>query len=378
MSLAPRGYRICRRCIMDTSDPGIFFDEMGVCRYCHTYDDRVRSEVFCGADAAKRLQALAEKMKRASKGHTYDCLIGVSGGADSSMALWTLRNLGLRVLAIHLDNGWNSELAVSNIQKIIEGLGVDLHTHVIDWDEFRDLQLAFLKASVPNAEIPTDHALVALHFSVAAKHGIKYIINGGNVSTEAFMPDAWAYNARDLRHLRAIHRRFGTGRTRSLPTLGIPASLYYVFCRGIRWITVLNYVGYRKPEAIAKLRETFDWRPYGGKHYESVYTRFFQGYILPTKFGFDKRRAHLSNLVLSGDLARDEALAQMEEDEYLTSGLCTEDRRFVLKKLGLSESEFEALMNLPPRSHYEYPNHRMVFERMPRAYGLLKRFAMRP
>jgi N-acetyl sugar amidotransferase len=360
---------------MDTSDPDITFDDHGVCCFCKIHDERLRNEVFRGPEAEQRLETIVQKMKEDGKGKPYDCLIGLSGGTDSSMAVWTLKKLGLRPLALHLDNGWDSELAVDNIKKTLDKLGVDLYTYVLDWDEFRDLQLAFLKASVPNSEIPTDHAIVALNFKVAMEQQIKYIVNGSNVATEAFVPTAWAYDARDLRHLKAVHKRFGTIPLRSFPMLGIVGSLSAVFIKGIRWLSILNYVNYKKSEAIKLLQEELEWRPYGGKHYESVYTRFYQGYILKKKFGFDKRRAHLANLVLSGDLSREQALTEIAQEDYIDTGLWVEDREFVIKKLQLTEAQFEAIMTLPVKTHYDYPNNSWAFEKMPKLFGFLKKIA---
>jgi N-acetyl sugar amidotransferase len=370
-----RPYQICSRCIMDTTDPGISFDASGVCCYCRIYDRRVKNEVFRAAEGEERLNAVVARMKQAGRGKRYDCLLGISGGVDSTMALWVLKQRGLRVLAIHLDNGWNSELAVDNIKKVLEKLDVDLQTHVLDWEEFRDLQLAFLKASVPNAEIPTDHAIVALHFKVAREQGIRYIINGGNVATEAFVPTAWAYDARDLRHIKAIHRRFGSVPLRTFPMLGIAGSLWAVLGRGIKWIGILNYIDYDKARAIEMLQNELGWRPYGAKHYESLYTRFYQAYILRRKFGYDKRRAHLSNLVLAGEIIREQAIAEIEQDDYVGSPLYLQDREFVIKKLGLTESGFEAVMALPPRKHYEYPNHRLILEKVPHLLAGFRRLA---
>lgn len=362
---------------MDTSDPDISFDSDGVCCYCKIYDHRIANEVLRGIEGQQRLARIAEKMKKAGEGKPYDCLIGVSGGTDSTTAVWLLVKLGLRPLAIHLDNGWDSELAVDNIKKTLEKLNVDLYTYVVDWDEFRDIQLAFLKASVPNCEIPSDHAIIILQFKVAIERRIKYIVNGSNVWTEAFIPKAWAYDARDLRHLKAIHNRFGKAPLNSLPTMGIFGSLYAVFVKGVRWIEVLNYVNYKKAEVVKLLQEEIGWRPYGAKHYESVYTRFFQGYILRKKFGFDKRRAHFANLVLSGEMTREQALAEIENENYIGTSLWAEDREFVIKKLGLTEAQFEYIMGLPVRTHYDYPTNSWLFERMPRLFPLLKKIARR-
>lgn len=377
MKVEVRPYQICSRCIMDTSDPRIRFDSNGECCHCKVYDHRVKTEVFRGVEGERILAQIVKKIKKHGEGKPYDCLIGVSGGADSTTVIWTLKKFGLRPLAIHLDNGWDSELAVDNIKNTLEKLDIDLYTHVLNWEEFRDLQLAFLKASVPNAEIPTDHAIVALNFKVAMEKGIKYIVNGGNVATEAFVPVAWAYDARDRRHLKAIHKQFGTVPLRSFITRGIPSYLYAVFIKGIRWVTMLNYIDYKKSEAIAVLEKELGWRPYGGKHYESVYTRFYQGYILKHKFGFDKKRAHLANLVLSGDMTRDQALEEVQKEDYIGTELYNEDREFTIKKFGLTEAQFEEIMALPAKTHYDYPNNSWALERMPKLFSTFKKLVTR-
>lgn len=366
---------ICRRCIMDTSDPFIEFRADGTCCYCDVFDKRMSQEVFQGDAGKRRLLNLVEDMKDKGKKREYDCLIGVSGGVDSTMAVWILRQYGLRVLAIHLDNGWDSELAVDNIKKVLDRLGVQLFTHVLDWEEFRDLQLAFLRASVPNCEVPTDHAIVALHFNVARKFGLQFIINGSNVTTEAFVPKAWSYDARDLRHLRAIHREFGSAKLRTFPTIGVMSSLYSVFLKGIRWIPILNYIDYDKTQALELLQRELDWRPYSGKHHESIYTRFYQGYILPTKFGFNKKRAHLSSLVLAGQMSREKALTEVANEQYIGSSLWREDREYVLKKLRLSEKEFDGIMKQQAKTHYEYSTNRLLFESMPGLFRVFKKIA---
>lgn len=374
---AVREYQICRRCIMDTSDPGIVFDDAGICGYCRIYDKRISEEVYRGEEGRRRLDAIVARLKDRGRHRAYDCVAGVSGGVDSTMAVWLLKKLGLRVLAVHLDNGWDSELAVDNIKKTLDALEIDLHTTVLDWDEFRDLQLSFLRASVPNCEIPTDHAIVAANFRAAIQHRISSVVIGSNIATEAFVPTEWAYDARDLRHLRAIHRRFGTIPLRTFPTLSVLSSLHAVFVRRIRWLSILNYVDYRKAETIELLRTELGWRPYGGKHYESVYTRFYQGYILKKKFGFDKARAHLANLVLSGEMTREAALAELSREPYIGTRLWADDREFVIKKLGLTDVEFEALMAAAPKRHYDYPTNRFIYEQMPTLFGFLKRVATR-
>jgi hypothetical protein len=275
--------------------------------------------------------------------------------------------MGLRPLAIHLDNGWDSELAVSNIEKVLKRLGIDLFTHVLDWEEFRDLQIAFLRASTPDGEIPTDHAIFALLWTQAASRGIKYIISGMNFATEAASVPDWSYGHSDWRYIRAVHKRFGTAKLRTYPHFSLFELAWFNAVRGIRTVSLLNYLDYQKSEAMRVLEGELGWVYYGGKHYESVYTRFWQGYVLPRKFGIDKRFAHFSDLINAGQMTREEALREIKGDPY-PRALAEQDRRYVIKKLALNETEFERLMALPARSFRDYPNN---FARV----ELLKRFA---
>ncbi|MGE0756149.1 MAG: N-acetyl sugar amidotransferase [Pirellulaceae bacterium] len=371
---SPRTLRMCTRCIMDESDPEITFDDQGHCNHCIKYFVRAQSEQFTGIEAEQRLQRLVANIQREGHGRDYDCVIGVSGGVDSTYVAYRVRQLGLRPLAVHLDNGWNSELAVDNIKRTLDCLDIDLHTHVIDWPEFRDLQLSFLKASVPNCEIPTDHAILALLIQTARRYRLRYILTGSNLSTEGIMPSAWGYLNQDLRHLRAIHRRFGTRRLRTLPQLSLPGFLTAVLAQGIRYVPILNMMDYDKCEAKELIHRELGWRDYGGKHYESIFTRFFQGYILPVKFGFDKRRAHLSTMICSGLISRAQALREMELDAYGSADL-NQDREFVIKKFGLTEDEFADLMKQPPKRHAEYPSYAFYFHHFARGKQWFKRIA---
>lgn len=367
-------HRICTRCIMDTSDAEISFDESGVCNHCKQYYERVAKERFTGKEGETRLKELVTKIRRHGRGKEYDCLIGVSGGVDSTTVAYHAKRLGLRPLAIHLDNGWNSELAVDNIKGTLDRLGIDLYTHVIDWEEFRDLQMSFLKASVPNSEIPTDHAILALLINTALKWGIKYVLQGGNVATEGILPFSWGYYNQDLKHLKAVHRRFGAKRLRTLPQLSLCRFVYAIMVRGVKYIPILNYLDYNKHEAKNLIQEQFGWRDYGGKHYESIYTRFFQGYILPVKFGYDKRRAHLSTLVCSGEITRQEALQEMSKPPYEAEQL-EQDKEYVIKKFGLTTDEFEAIMQAPVRRHGDYPSHHFFFHQLQTLKRIFKRIA---
>ncbi|AFY01374.1 N-acetyl sugar amidotransferase [Bdellovibrio bacteriovorus] len=368
-------YQVCSRCIMDTSDPEIKFDSAGVCNHCHRYDERALVELKHGPQGQKELADLVEVIKVDGKDKSYDCVIGVSGGVDSTMVAYKVKQMGLRPLAIHFDNGWNSELAVSNIEKTMKKLGIDLYTYVIDWNEFRDIQLSFIHAGVANIEAPTDHAIGALLYKMASKYGVKYLISGGNLETEGVMPSSWLYDNKDWKHIKGLHRIFGKVKLKTFPHYGLLHMVYYVFFRGIKFVKVLNYAPYNKNEAMELFRREFDWVPYAGKHYESIFTKFYQAYILPQKFGYDKRRPHLSSLVLSGQMTRDEALKELEMPLYQADELAR-DKEYVLKKFGLSEMEFDRIMSEKPKSYKEYPSNRRIFENLNKGFlGMVKRFA---
>jgi N-acetyl sugar amidotransferase len=356
----PYEYRRCVRCVMDTSDPEITFDENGVCNHCYRYATRARNELMHDVVGQAAFRKLIGEIKAYGKDHEYDCLIGVSGGVDSTYVAYQVKQLGLRPLAVHVDNGWDSELAVSNIEKTLKVLGIDLSTRVLDWDEFRDLQLSFLRASVPNCEIPSDHAIGATMYEESVNHGIKYVISGGNVETEGILPRAWTYDNRDYYHLEAVHKRYGTRKLESYPHYSLARFFYYFGVKRLKFVRVLNAAPYRKEAAKDLIKRELGWVDYGGKHYESIYTRFYQAHILPEKFGFDKRLAHYSTLIGAGQMTRAEALRELEKPAYPQEAYAR-DREFVLKKLGLSADEFDAIMKTPPRSHRELPGMHALF-----------------
>ena len=348
---------------MDSTDPEIRFDAAGVCNHCLGYD-RECAKLGSVEDQFSRLERIAAKIREEGKGKEYDCLMGLSGGVDSTYVAWWAKKLGLRPLAAHFDSGWNSELAVRNIENIVKKLDFDLYTHVVDWDEMRDLQLAFFRASVANCDIPQDHAYVAALHRLAVKKGIRYMLSGHNLATESVLPQAWGHNSRDLRHIKVIQKRFGTIELKKYPMMSLPYDV--ILCRLVKRITkvdVLNYVPYVKAEAMKVIERDLGWKYYGGKHYESVFTRFFQAYYLPMKFGYDKRRAHLSSLVLSGQMTRDEALNNMKEELYPADRL-REDKRYIAQKLGINAEEFATLMNLPGRSHRDFPSNEKLIQSM--------------
>lgn len=350
-------YKICVQCIMDTSDPQIYFDEQGVCNHCLKFKENAKKYWFPNQIGQKKLEALISQIKLSGKNHSYDVIIGLSGGVDSSyLCYWAVKEVGLRVLAVHVDAGWNSELAVSNIEKIVKLLEIDLVTQVVDWEEMRDLQLAFFKAGVANQDIPQDHAFLAGVYAAALKNNIRYILNGSNLATESILPIAWGHSSTDLDHIKGIHKKFGTKPLVRFPK--VTFFQHYVsipYIKKIRVIKPLNYMDYNKTQAIEVLEKKLGWRYYGGKHYESRFTKFFQSYWLPEKFGYDKRRAHLSSLIVSQQLSREAALSELTKPTYNLNEL-QEDKILIAKKLGISIEEFNNLMQQPNKHYTDYPN----------------------
>lgn len=364
-------YKICNHCIMDTSDPEIQFDEKGVCNHCKSYFKKVENEKRVDEAGKREFDELVAKIKKSGKRKKYDCVIGVSGGVDSSYVALLAKDLGLRALLVHLDNGWNSEIAVKNVKNIAKNTEFDLFTHVIDWKEFRDIQLSLFKASVVDIELATDHAIKAILFRVAKKFSIKYMLNGGNVVTEAIMPQTWRHTKVDRANLVAIHRKFGRVKLKTFPLAGIIKQQYYKYVHGIKNIKILSYLNFNRDDVISRLESELGWQQYGSKHHESVFTRFYQGYILPKKFSIDKRRCHYSNLICAGQLSREEALAKMDEPVY-DPQLLKNDKNFVLKKLQFSEQEFEDYISSPGVSHYSFRSDEKLIERLLAVRTLLR------
>jgi N-acetyl sugar amidotransferase len=358
----PCGPQVCTFCVMDKSDPEIAFDGDGVCNHCRRAGDYLRS-LLVGEERRNALLDIVRLIKSAGEGRRYDCVMGLSGGADSSFVALKAKELGLRPLAVHLDNGWDSELAVANIENLVKGLAIDLHTEVLDWNEFRDLQVAFLKASVPDAEIPTDHAIIAALYKIASHQGVRFVLSGANLATENILPDLWTHGALDWRYIREVHKRFGSRPLTSFPRLSLANKVFYRVVRRISPVPLLNYIDYHKAAAIEELERKVGWRRYDGKHQESVYTRFFQTFLLPRKFGIDKRRAHLSSLIASGQLTRAEALRELEQPP-ISQAQAEADRVYVAKKLGFDEAEFEKILSTPNKTYREYPTSDQFFRRM--------------
>lgn len=349
-----RKYQQCTITVMDNiADPDIRFDEQGICNYYYEYKEAERTNVFTGEDGKRKLQELVDKIKNDGKAKPYDCLIGLSGGVDSTYVAWLVKDLGLRPLAVHLDNGWNSELAVKNIENIISKLNIDLFTLVINWEEFRDIQLSYLKASVVDIEIVSDHAIFATMYKLAKEKGISNIISGTNVVTEQIMPPSWLYKKMDFANLKDIHNKYGNIRLKTYPTFDFKKHVYYSAILKLNPVSVLNYIKYDKKEVKKFIQEKLDWRDYGGKHYESIFTKFYQAYILPEKFHIDKRKAHLSTLICSGQMTRDEALHELEQPLY-NAGDLKQDKEYVLKKFGLTSAAFDDIMKTPRKMHTDF------------------------
>lgn len=369
---------MCTKLVMDTTDPDITFDENGVCNYWHEYQ-AFKATLPSREVREQRLRESVERIKAAGRGRPYDSILGLSGGVDSSYLAWLAKDLGLRPLAVHFDNGWNSELAVHNIQNLVSTFGYDLETFVMDWEEFRDLQRAYFRASVIDLEIPTDHMIFGALNKTASRHGIRYVLSGHNNATEWLLPKAWYYRKFDLVNLKAIHQAHGELPMKKLPALGVWDDAYYYHIRRLRSVQLLDLVDYDKAAAKRFLVEKAGWRDYGGKHYESIFTRFYQGYVLPRKFGVDKRKAHLSNLILSGQMTREQALRELQQPTY-DEDLQKQDKAYVAKKLGFSAEELEQLLNQPNRPHESFGtdrDQRELYFKVARAWGTMRRGAKR-
>lgn len=362
---------ICVRCVMDGSDPEIRFDRNGQCNHCLRAEALQRMLPSTPQAGVTRLEHMADAAR--SKRGEYDCILGISGGVDSSYVGLLARRMGLRVLAVHFDNGWNSEVAVSNIERVCEGLGHELVTYVVDWPEFRDLQRSFLLASVIDVEMVTDQAIFAAMVSLARTHKIRHVLSGTNLATEAILPDSWRWPKQDLRNLRDIHGRYGTMPLSSYPTCGMLRwGLVRYSPLGLVYDEVLNAIQYRRLDAEAELAREVGWRTYGGKHEESVFTRFYQRVLLPEKFGVDKRRAHLSSLIVNGEIEREDAIRVLEQPPC-TADEREEDIEYVGKKLGFTQEELEAVIQSPPVAHAAFASSAPVFRALSRMRDLARR-----
>ncbi len=342
-----KDYQICTRCVMDNSDPGITFDDTGVCGNCHRYDEVRAMRGYRPGQSEKELEHTIAVMKENSRDLPYDCLLGLSGGVDSAYMLYLTHKLGLRVLAVHVDSGWNTEVAEHNIQRMCQKLNVQLHTYVMDWPTMKELQRAYMLSGVANLDVPQDHLFCAAVFQMARKYKVKYILNGSNLATEgASAPFTQQHIYRDTWHLNSIYKKHGRGMSlKKYPRLGLLEGWFGL--PGVTTINLLDMVAYSKKAAIELLGREFGWEYYGGKHFESIFTRYFQSVYLPQKFGYDKRRSHLSCLILNGEITRAEALKELSQPPYPIESQ-QEDEAYVLQKLDIEPEVWHEILHGPP------------------------------
>jgi N-acetyl sugar amidotransferase len=346
---------------MDTSDASIVFDEKGYCSNCNSAIELAKSIWKADEEGEKHLDRIFEEIRDSRKKKEYNCVIGLSGGVDSSYLAYIAVKKELRPLVVHVDCGWNSEMAVKNIENIVNKLNLELHTFVVNWEEMKDLQRSFFRASVPDLDIPQDHAIFAALYDFADKNDIKYVLNGFNFATECIMPSVWGHQAMDYRHLSSIHKLFGKRPLKEYPHLNFfERYVYFTLIRKMSIIYPLNYIKYNKTDAMEKMTAELNWQYYGGKHYESRFTKFFQSYYLPEKFNIDKRRAHLSSMIISGQMKREEALRLIAAEPYNKDEI-SDDLEFVAKKLDWSVQEFKDIIALPSHRHQDYPTNDNLF-----------------
>ncbi|WP_312301298.1 N-acetyl sugar amidotransferase [Stutzerimonas nitrititolerans] len=364
---------VCSRCVMDTSDPEITFDANGVCNHCIEFDTITRQNWFPNEEGAERWASILEQIKAAGRGQDYDCILGLSGGVDSSYLAIKVHEWGLRPLVVHVDAGWNSELAVANIEALVKHCNYDLHTHVVDWEDMRDLHLAYLRAGISNQDVPQDHIFFASLYHFATKNRIRYILSGGNLATEGIFPKTWHGSAMDAINLKAIHRKYGERKLRNYKTISFfQYYIWYPFVKKMRTVRPLNYMPYDKAKALDELEKTVGYKPYARKHGESQFTKMFQNYYLPEKFGYDKRRPHLSSLIVSGQMTRDEAMIKLAEPLYGADEFEV-DIAYFCKKLRITRNEFDELLNAPAHRHDDFPTWDSRYKLLKRIQNFLER-----
>ena len=353
-------YRVCSKTIMDTSDIDIQFDKDGVSNHYYLYQD-FKKEWYT-KDPQEILMDSVKKIKEKRKNKEYDCILGISGGIDSSfLAHYATKILGLKVLLLHVDTGWNSEIAVQNIRNLAKKLNLSLHTYVLDWEVIKDLQRSFFFSSVANLDIPQDHAFTACMYNEANKNKINYILSGGNMTTESILPNSYGYDSNDSIHLIDVHKKFGLKKLKDYPVFTLyKRFFYYPLIKSIKTFRPLDYIEYNKNDAQSLLMKEYGWRSYGQKHHESRFTKFFQNHYLPKKFGFDKRKAHLSSLISSGQLTRKNAIKEFNKPLYDLNDLDL-DREYFIKKLDLTQNKYDEVMNMKPKFYYDYKSYHKLY-----------------
>ena len=358
-----REYKICTNCVMDTTDSKIVFDEHGVCDYCNSYKNEILPNWNPNESNEIELKKIAEQIRKEGQGKEYDCILGLSGGTDSSyLAYIAKEKMGLRPLIYTVDTGWNLNVAVENIERLVKALDLDMYTEVINWDEMKDLQLAFFKAQVAYQDLPQDHVIFAGLYNYAVKNGIKYVLTGSNIATECVRPPIEWVHLNDLTLIKDIHKQFGQSKLRTMPMCSMfKYRLYYQYIKGMKRVALLDMIRYNKDAAEKELKEKFGWKKYENKHYENIFTRFYEGYYLPKKFGYDKRKSYFSNMILTGQMTRDEALEKLRESPY-SKEMMKEDMEYIAKKLGVSPVEFEQIINGENKTYKDYKNSLSLIE----------------
>ena len=353
-------YQICATCVMDTSDPDITFNSEGQCNHCRDAKALIAEKGYRRGSSESELRSLVEAIKKDGDGREYDCILGMSGGVDSSYLAHLGAKLGLRILGVHIDAGWNSDIAVGNIQKLCDKLHIDLETVVIDWPAMKELQRAYMFSGLPNLDVPQDHVFAFSVYDFARMNNIKYVLYGGNYATEAILPKAWGQDAFDFVSLKSVYAEHGRGERILDKIPHFSYASFFDFKKRTHYARLLNYIDYSKSEAIELLEKEYGWKYYGGKHFESRFTKFFQSYYLPEKFGYDKRRAHFSSLIVNGEITRDDALKSLEAKYAYPLEEILEDLDYITKKLDITQGEWDAIMESPVKSVYDYKSYRGV------------------
>lgn len=359
-----REYQICTNCVMDTSDTCISFNEEGVCDHCQDFNQNVKPNWHVNENSRQELRNKMDQIKKAGSKNDFDCILGISGGVDSSYLLHiAVKEFGLKPLVFHVDGGWNSELAVHNIQMLVDKLGLDLYTEVINWEEMKDFQLALFKSGIPYLDIAQDHAFVATLYKFADKYNIKYILNGGNISTECVRnPKKFYYYGTDMLFLKDIIKKFGTIKMNSYPFSSIfKHKIYLRYIRGIEVVKPLNFIPYIKENALHLLEREYNWKVYPQKHFESRFTKFFESYWLPERFGFDPRRIQYSSLILTNQMTREDALRKMEKSSYDIDTI-DDEFSYIATKLGIMTDQLNEYFNMEKKYYWDYNNISSIFD----------------
>lgn len=348
--------KVCNRCLMDETDPQITFDENGYCNHCTKYFETAKTVLF----SRPALDGVVDKIKKVQKGNKFDCVLGLSGGTDSSYVAYLAKELGLRTLLVHFDNGWNTPESNINVEAVVKGTNFEIITKTCDLEEYRDLQLAYLKSGVRNIEVITDHAIQATIFKIANEYDVKYLLRGTNLTTEGILPRIWGHRYNDLTNMKSIHSKHGSMKLKTYPSMSLLNFSWQIIVKGVKTVSPLNYLDYNRQKAIETLQSEWGYVDYGGKHCESILTRFFQNYILPTRWGIDKRRAHLSSLICSNQITRAKALEILKTPQY-TEEEYRRDREVFIKKLRITDDELDYYLQLPKKKHEDYDTNSRLY-----------------